>query len=130
MTRETKEREKMPVFRMSQETIANARIKFGAESEEFTWLDNVATARIPFVLLGDLTQQKPEQIRDMLSGRRSYTDEGRAKMRQANKLIERGLDVGLFPCSDLAVIKPVAMTLLRCMLLEKQNELLKQANPQ
>lgn len=130
MISEVKEREKLPVFRMSQDTIANARIKFGAESEEFAWLDNVVQARIPFVLIGELTQHKSEQIRDMLSGRRSYTDEAKAKMRQINKLINRGLDEGLFPCTDLAVIKPVAMTLLRCMLLEKQNELLKQNNPQ
>ena len=129
MARELKEREKMPAFKLSPETVANARVKFGADSEEFTWLENVVLAKMPFVLLGKLTQLNKDQVRDMLTGRRGYTDEGREKMRKFNKLIERGLDEGIYPCADLAVVEPVTMTLLRCMLLEKQNELLKKANP-
>lgn len=130
MSRELKEREKMPAFKLNPETLANAKIKFGADSEEFAWLDCVVTAKMPFALLGKLTQMDKDKIRDMLTGRRTYTDEGRKKMRQFHKLIERGLDEGVYPCADLAVVEPLTMTLLRCMLLEKQNEMFKKQIPQ
>lgn len=130
MSRELKEREKMPAFKLSPETVANARVKFGPDSDEFVWLENVVLAKMPFALLGKLTQMDKNQIRDMLTGRRTYTDEGHQKMQQFNKLIDRGLNEGVFPCADLAVVEPVTMTLLRCMLLEKQNEMLKKEHPQ
>lgn len=130
MSRELKEREKMPAFKLNPETVTNARVKFGPDSEEFTWLENVVLAKMPFVLLGKLTQLDKNQARDMLTGRRSYTEEGKQKMRQINKLIDRGLEEGIYPCADLAVVEPVTMTLLRCMLLEKKNAILQENSPQ
>lgn len=125
MKRELKEREKMPALRISADTIASAKAKFGEDSEEFMWLDNIVLARMPFAVLSKLTNIDHNQLRDMLTGRRTYTEETKIAVRQLNKLIDNGLELGVFPCNDLAVVEPLTTTLLRCMLLEKQNEQLK-----
>lgn len=129
MQRVLKQREKMPALRISADTIEAAKTKFGEDSEEYIWLDNLVLARMPFAVISKLADFDHNMVRDMLTGRRAYTDEVKVKMRQVNKLINRGLDVGVFPCSDLAVIEPLTTTLLRCMLLEKQNEQLRTNRP-
>lgn len=77
---------------------------------------NVLLARIPYALLAKLTQLPHTDVRDMITGRKNYTDEAKTLLcEKMNKLVDYGLDNGVYPCSDLAVIEPLTTVLLQSM---------------
>lgn len=115
------EREKMPALRISDDSINHARNKYEEGTEEREVFENVLLARMPYALISYLTDLPHGDIRDMLTGRKNYTPEAREKIcGHVNKLVERGLDLGIYPCADLAVVQPVTELLLSSMVTENK----------
>lgn len=111
-----KEREKMPALRIGEDSIAHVRAKYNDGSPEREFFENVLLARIPYALLAKLTQLPHTDVRDMITGRKNYTDEAKTLLcEKMNKLVDYGLDHGVYPCSDLAVIEPLTTVLLQSM---------------
>lgn len=110
------ERQKLPALRIGEDAINNARFKFPHGTQEREFFENLLVARLPYTLLASLTGIPHADIRDMVTGKKPYTDETKQKLCvQINKLIERGLDLGIYPCSDMAVIGPMTTVLLQSM---------------
>lgn len=118
-----KEREKMPALRIGEDSIAHVRAKYNDGSPEREFFENVLLARIPYALLAKLTQLPHTDVRDMITGRKNYTDEAKTLLcEKMNKLVDYGLDTGVYPCSDLAVIEPLTTVLLQSMANAKRLE--------
>lgn len=125
--REVKEREKMPALRIGDDAITHARSKFQVGTPERELFENVLAARIPYALMASLTGIDHGAVRDMVTGRKNYTDEAKEKLcGSVNKLIDHGLELGVYPCSDLAVIQPLTNVLLNSMANEKRFQKAKQ----
>lgn len=125
--KQLKEREKMPALRISEDAVLNARQTFPEGTVERDFFENVYMARIPYALIARLANLSHADVRDMVTGRKKYTDETRDTLCvKVNRLIDKGLDLGLYPCSDLAVIEPLTMTLLSSMANERRCEAMKQ----
>lgn len=114
--REVKEREKMPALRIGEDSVNHARATYAEGTPERELFENVLAARIPYALMSQLTGLDHSAIRDMVTGRKKYTDEAKEKLcGSVNKLIDHGLNIGVYPCSDLAVIQPLTTVLLNSM---------------
>lgn len=116
-----KEREKMPALRIGDDSINHARGKFAEGTAEREVFENVLLSRMPYTLISYLTDIPHGDVRDMLTGRKKYTDEAYEKIcGHINQLIERGLDLGIYPCTDLAVVQPATDLLLSFMVTENK----------
>lgn len=114
--KQIKERNKLPSLRIGEDAINNARYKFPHGTQEREFFENLLVARLPYSLLASLTGIPHGDIRDMVTGKKPYTEVAKKKLCvSVNKLIERGLDVGVYPCSDMAVIGPMTNVLLQSM---------------
>lgn len=114
--KQIKDREKLPALRIGEEAINNARAKFQDGTPEREFFENLLVARLPYTLISSLTGIPHGDVRDMATGKKQYTEEAKQKLcGQINKLIDRGLDIGVYPCSDMAVIGPVTTVLLQAM---------------
>lgn len=119
--KQIKEREKMPALRISDDSVNHVRSKYAEGSAEREVFENVLLARIPYALISHLTGIPHADVRDMVTGRKLYTPDAKEKIcDQVNQLIERGLDLGLYPCADLAVIQPATDLLLSYMVSENK----------
>lgn len=119
--RELKEREKMPSLRIGEDSINHARSRYAEGTPERELFENFLTGRIPYALIAHVTGLNHGDIRDMITGRKNYTDDAREKLcGPVNKLIDYGLTIGVYPCSDLAVIQPLTDVLLKSMANEQR----------
>lgn len=124
--RQLPEREKMPALRIGEESIAHVRSKYPEGTPEREFFENVLLARIPYALIARITTLSHTDVRDMTTGRKAYTPEAKVAMcEKFNKLINYGLDKGVYPCSDLAVIEPLTTVLLESMANARRFELAK-----
>ena len=125
--RTLKEREKMPALRIGEESINHVRSKYADGTPEREFFENVLLARIPYALIAKLSNLPHTDVRDMVTGRKAYTDDARVILcEKINKLVDKGLDIGIYPCSDLAVIDPMTTVLLSSMANERRFEIAKQ----
>lgn len=121
MTKQLKERAKMPALRISDESVNNVRSKYADGTPEREFFENVLLARMPYALIGKLANMPHGEVRDMITGRKAYSDTARVTLcEKLNQLVDKGLDLGLYPCSDLAVIEPMTMVLLKSLANEKR----------
>lgn len=123
--KELKEREKMPALRISEDAILTARNKFGDGTLEREFFETVLLARIPYALISRLSGIDHNSARDMITGRKAYTPDARDVFGKLNRLFNAGVDAGIYPCSDLAVIEPVTNVLLSQMATAKRYEIAK-----
>lgn len=115
------ERTKHSALRIGDDSAAHARAKYAEGTPERDLFENVYTARLPYALMAKLSEIPHTDIRDMVTGRKTYSPLAKERLcGPLNKLIDKGLELGIFPCSDLAVVEPVTMLLLSQMATEQK----------
>ncbi len=114
MTETTEPKKKVIRLRISPKTVEEVREKAGEDSVEFQFLKTLMEANVPYSVLSAITKQPQDQIRDCITCRRVWT----APLKELicvkmKKVLDTALDIGILPCNDPAVIKPIVETVTR-----------------
>ena len=114
MTDTNEPKKKVIRLRISPKTVEEVREKAGEDSVEFQFLKTLMEANVPYSVLAAVTQQPQDQIRDCITCRRVWT----APLKELicvkmKKVLDAALDIGILPCNDPAVIKPIVETVMR-----------------
>ena len=113
------EKKKIVSLRISPKTIEEVRSKAGDESLEYQFIETLKDSNVPYSILSNILDIPADNLRNCITYRRKYDDETQRERVcvKFKKVLDRAMDEGLLPCSDIAVVEPIIRLTLRVMAL-------------
>lgn len=116
---EVLEKKRVIGLRINQKTIDEVRMKAGPDSIEYQFLITLKESNVPYAVLSNMLGLPQDTIRNLVTYRRKYEDDAQRERIcvKFKKVLDRALDEGLLPCTDVAVVEPILRLTLRVMAL-------------
>nr|DAL10809.1 MAG TPA_asm: hypothetical protein [Caudoviricetes sp.]DAP70088.1 MAG TPA: hypothetical protein [Caudoviricetes sp.] len=113
------EKKKIVSLRISPKTIEEVREKAGEQSVEYQFIKTLKDSNVPYSILSNILDIPADNLRNCITYRRKYEDESQRERVcvKFKKVLDRAMDEGLLPCSDIAVVEPIIRLTLRVMAL-------------
>lgn len=113
------EKKKIVSLRINPKTIEEVRVKAGEQSVEYHFIKTLKDSNVPYSILSNILDIPADNLRNCITYRRKYDDEAQRERVcvKFKKVLDRAMDEGLLPCSDIAVVEPIIRLTLRVMAL-------------
>jgi len=103
-------------LRISEKTIAEIKTKAGEDSLEYKFIETLVQAQVPFSIVAKILNADQSQVRDYITYRRKYPEDMKDLICvRFKKVLDYALDLGLLPCTDIAVVKPIIELTIKLM---------------
>lgn len=115
----SEEKKKIMALRISPNTIQEVCDKAGKDSPEYQFIVTLKDANVPYAVLSNIFDMPADTLRNLITYRKKYEDDVQRERIcvKFKKVLDRALDEGLLPCSDVAVVEPILRLTLRVMAL-------------
>ena len=118
----SEEKKRIISLRISPKTVEEVKAKAGEDSVEYQFLTTLKEANVPYSILSNILNVPQNHLRDCITYRRKYESDAQKEMVcvKFKKVLDRAMDEGLLPCTDVAVVEPLLRLTLRVMALGQQ----------